>query len=166
MSNYISIKRIPQDKSDPIFDVARKEFDKLEIRLRDYLKQAIVKEKDGLELDLIGVKDHSEFAIYIYPGGEVFSRKINGSYETFQTAYDFQTKKELLTDLINEAESFLKRDDYHEEIYEKNGRVIFRKIIYGDGKSEAQSAVFGGRVRKNFGAKKRLIKPFKKKNNS
>jgi hypothetical protein len=104
MSNYISIKRIPQDKSDPIFDVARKEFDKLEIRLRDYLKQAIVKEKDGLELDLIGVKDHSEFAIYIYPGGEVFSRKINGSYETFQTAYDFQTKKELLTDLINEAE--------------------------------------------------------------
>jgi hypothetical protein len=161
MSKYFSAKRVTQDKSDPIFDVARQEFGKLATRLKEgrIVKGSEILEKEGLELSLLGAIGKSRFDIYLYPGGEVFSRRINGSYETFQTAYDVESKTKLLRELLKEAETFIKSNDYYEEVYERKGRIVYRKIVFADGSSESQSVVRGGRLMKGFGSTKRLIKP-------
>jgi hypothetical protein len=160
MSKYFSIKNVPQDKSDPIFEIARKRLRELGESLTNagLISEFKIAENEGLEFSFLGVDGPLKFAIYLYPGGEVFSRKINGSYETFQTAYDPEDKIGLLEELVKESESLLSADDIHEEVYEKNGNIIFRKLIYADGSSESKSTVFAGRLKRFLGSKKKVIK--------
>jgi hypothetical protein len=149
-----------QDTSDSIFVIAKDKFKQLREQLtqKGLLSDHELAEKDGLLLTLVKSKDSRKVEVYIYPGGEVFSRKFNDSYETFQTAYDMEDKTEILDDLVAEAAKLMNGQSYLEEIYEKQNRIIFRKLVYADGSHEPSSQVFLGRIRRYFGCKKKTIK--------
>lgn len=155
------MNRASGDNSDQIFDVAKKRFKDIgeELVNKKLAVDYKIDETDGLKFTVSRFPDGKKLVVHINLGGEVFSNTFDGAYSDFRTAYDFKYKVEVLNDLLATIRFYIKTRDYHEELYEKSGRTIFRKIVYANGSSESTSTVFAGRIRRYFGAKKRVVYP-------
>lgn len=158
MNPITSLKHMTQDNSDPIFSIAKSEFTKLALALTEQkaINQYLLNEESGIELKLYRKIDNKEVIVRIDPGGEIFHRLFDGIYSTIAAAYELEYKREELNNLIEDAKSLITEIDYREELYEKNGKIIFRKIIYPNGASESASTAFAGRLRRFFGTTKKV----------
>ena len=153
----MSIKRVPQDNSDPIFDHAVKKFEQFtaELKARDLLEHSpiIRNSENGLQYSLKS-KNGISYDAYIYPGGEVMSRRINGAYETFNVAYEFEDKTKLVDEMIDEALFIVKNHHFIETTYSKNRRIVYREFKYPNGHKEVCSLPFGY-IRRFWNAEKK-----------
>lgn len=137
---------------------SRAETYKKEDYIADYQLQH--NEKDGLTFTATRLPDGVLLLLRILPGEEVFIRRFD-SYDLDMTGHYDDEQAEALDLLMDDFEYFMKLRDYHEEIFEKNGKPIFKFIIYKEtGSKSGVSLVFAGRFRRFFGATtKRIATP-------
>lgn len=150
VSSEIDIPVIAKDKFKNLAEelTKKKAIDGFELIDEDYVKLILYRRGGKFKVGL-----------YVYPSGEVFSRKINDTYETFQTAYEYGEKRRVLEDMIDEAKFLNESNEYEEWVYSRNGRDIFREIRYADGSHESSSLVPAGRIRKLFGSTITKVSP-------
>lgn len=165
MKNVIvSVKKYTPN-SDPIFFIAKKKFEEMSEDLKNKKQineYSTQEDKKGMILTISRAFDNKPFSIRISPSGEIFTRVLDDSYVSTFCAYESDDKIKTLDELLNEARIWVTETDYYELVYEVNGKVIFKKIVYSDGSSESVSKVFFGKVRKFFGAKRKVIHPLTK----
>jgi hypothetical protein len=147
VSQVISVKKVAQDKSDLIFEEADK---KIKSTFQELLSKGLVStletpKSDGALYIFIRKEGNlnTSFELYIYPGGEVFSRKINGFYETFEPAYSFEEKTSALNGLLKELAIFM-CEPYTEVLYRHRGNIVYRKILNSVIKEGKPVSKFGG----------------------
>lgn len=85
--------------------------------------------QDFLRLRIERIQDAAPVIVTVTESGEVFLLAMANVYETQRTAYDDQSKRDELNDLLLIADSFLKRD-YEEEFRERGGRLVGRSIRF------------------------------------
>ncbi|MEK7517064.1 MAG: hypothetical protein AAB583_00810 [Patescibacteria group bacterium] len=161
MNNIISIKRYTPN-ADPIFPVAKKKFIELATKLKkkNLIKKYDLQDVDGLKLILYRQLDNKQVTLEITDSGEVFWQIFDRAYECyFTSAYEMKDKLEALDNLLYFAPLWVEKNDYYEEFYEQNGKVIFRRIVFPNGGSESASVVHFGWLRRFFGCKKRIVRP-------
>jgi hypothetical protein len=104
--------------------------------------------------------DGKEVELRVSSRGECFDANYNRVFQRGTScAYDMPHKLLELDKLLSFAELYIQDRDYYEEIYKKNDRIIFRKIIYSNGTSASKPTVFAGRLRRYFGCTKQIVYP-------
>ncbi len=73
--------------------------------------------------------------------------------------FDEEEQLESLDDIIDDIRFFMEEKDYYEEIYERKGQVIFKRLIRSSGYKESKSVVFAGRIKRFFGSNKKTVRP-------
>ena len=86
---------------------------------------------------------------------------LGDGYKTVRTAYDDEDKLQVLDDFLESVRAFTE-GNYYEEIGERNGRLVSRRLYFdGPGKTYSLSASLGlraafGRLR---GYQKSIVRP-------
>lgn len=148
------------DNSQTIFEIAKSKFEELAKKLekKGLINKRILDEEDGISLQLFRKPDNKYVFIKIHKDGEVFHSVFDDAYIRVTSAEDMDGKLMALNDLLTIAQSKMENRNYYEEIYEQNGKIIYRRLVYPDGIISA-STVFLGRLRRFLGAKKRIVRP-------
>ncbi|RNL97771.1 hypothetical protein EFE23_17455 [Micromonospora solifontis] len=116
--------------------------------------------QDFLRLRIERIQDAASVIVTVTESGEVFLLALANVYQTQRTAYDDQSKREALDDLLLIADSFLKRE-YEEEFRERRGRLVGRSIRFPNLNDLSISTPrgLGALAQRLFGYTTRLTKP-------
>jgi hypothetical protein len=120
-----------------------------------------ISEDDGLKLRVHREVDDGTASVTMTGTTEAYILNLNDVYTTARTAYDDDYKWDVLDDFFGCIEAFMERD-YHEEIGERNGRVVSRVIYLNvPGGPRSVSALGGWRagIGRILGYKKSVVRP-------
>jgi DNA-binding protein YbaB len=81
----------------------------------------------GLVLRVVRKSNGDTVRVTVTGSTEVFLIDINGTYLDAVTAYDEESQREALQDLLACVVAYL-HDDYHEEVGKRHGRVVHRVL--------------------------------------
>jgi len=129
---------------------------------RNAITHYSLKTDDGVVFEALRKKDNVPITIDIHPGEEIIIRTFDHTYsDTLVTSgyLDEEEQLEGLDDAIDDIRFFMEEKDYYEEIYERNGQIIFKRLIRSSGYKESKSVVFAGRIKRFFGSSKKIVRP-------
>jgi hypothetical protein len=147
-----------QSYKDPIIRIAKRKFRELALSLQNNNRideYSIVENDKQLSLKLNNSKRNLSLNISL--SGEIFWSCLNKTYVDRSFAYISEDKMRSLGDMIKDASDIFDAAVLHEEIYEKSGHIVFRRLIFANGATRSASTAFAGRLRRHFGYKKRII---------
>jgi hypothetical protein len=116
---------------------------------------------DGLRLRIYGAVDGVTASAAMTATTEVYFLNLGDVYKTAWTAYDDDYKLEVLDDFLDSVQVFIE-GNYYEEIGERKGRVVSRRMyIDGPGETYSISASLGVRaaIGRLLGYQKSVVRP-------
>lgn len=159
------MKSKQQEITDTFLSTAKRKLEEVGEGLlkRKIIANYILKVDDDIFIvfEALRRSDNVPIRFDIYRDKEVV-RTFDNSYRLslFPDEYfDEDEQLEAFYDLVDDIRFFMESKDYYEEIYEKNGKIIFKKLIRSSGYAEGKSIVFAGRIRRYFGSSKRIVRP-------
>lgn len=149
------------DQKVSILEIAQEKFEQLskELKSNKSVSSSSILTNDNISVELAMTRsiDQKQIKVEVSSAGECFDASFDGVFHNgTQTAYDLPGQLETLQGIIGFAKSIAKDNKLKEEVYTKNGKILFRRLITQHGVFET-SAVFAGRLRRFLGATKQTI---------
>lgn len=129
-----------EDEQQKLLAIAEAKFKGL---TNDFLKEGLVdsysltlpnNEDAIIRLQLIRHSDSKVIMLQISSHGECFDASYGDVFHKGTScAYDLPEKLEELNDLLDYAKFYVQGHNYHEEVYTRNGEVIYRKLVLHKG---------------------------------